>query len=52
MSEVFKLGGTKVYSEVKIRDVNSLSLTKCMKDGAKNIKGELNNHEFLGLKQS
>jgi hypothetical protein len=47
-----KLGGAKDYSVGKIRDVNSLSLTKCMKDGDKNVKGELNNHEFLGLKQS
>ncbi len=47
MSEELKLGGAKDYSVGKIRDFNSLSLTKCMKDGAKNIKEELKNHEFL-----
>jgi hypothetical protein len=41
LSEELKLGGAKDYSVGKIRDVNSLSLTKCMKDGAKNIKEEL-----------
>ncbi len=47
MSKELKLGGAKDHSVVKIRDVISLSLIKCMKDGAKNIKEELKNHEFL-----